>query len=53
MFELSRSYLTPHGAEWIRAWRELPDQECPFEVFSVHRTTNSELERTRGIRLFN
>ena len=28
MFELSRSYLTPHGGSWIRAWRELPDKEC-------------------------
>ena len=28
MFELSRSYLTPHGGEWIRARRELTGKEC-------------------------
>ena len=52
MFELSKGYFTPL-VESESYMAKTAGHGMLFGVFPVQRTTISELEWTRGIRLFN
>jgi len=52
IFELSMSHFVPSGVKWIGHGKNCRAKVL-IESFRVQRATDSELERTMGLRLFN